>query len=337
MANDIPDPVFDAFVAAQKRGALPTALDTAGLREMSAAVRYSAAFTARGTSAIFAQEIKDVIDAITDDQIGEAEGIARLAEKLRFLGYTPEGGFAGDEGVVPEAIPGTLQDLSSYRRLQLIIRTQVDMMTGRGEQMRGQTPEMLEAYPAWELVRVMSVEVPRDWPSRWVLAGGRPLEGNHAAGTTQALYAGTGMIALKGDPVWGELGSSGNFADALDVDHPPFCFNSGMGWQEVSRERCQRLGITGPDGETVDEWLASQPITMAGAQPLPAPTLSMRDVDPNLVRAFAQETGAVPVDGKPTQMTVPKTPDGEIDFSDLLAKAAARRAAARAARNGGGA
>jgi hypothetical protein len=133
--------------------------------------------------------------------------------------------------------------------------------------------------PAWELVRVLPVEVPRDWPSRWIIAGGRMSEGGR-------------MIALKGDPVWGELGSYQNFQDALGVDHPPFAFNSGMGWQEVPAREVRRLGITGPDGETPEEWLASEPRTLTGKQALPIPVLSTRDMDPEIVRTL-EESGAV--------------------------------------------
>jgi hypothetical protein len=106
-------------------------------------------------------------------------------------------------------------------------------MAGAGQKFRGEHADMLPSYPAWELVRVMPVMVPRDWPSRWTIAGGKFAIGGR-------------MIALKGDPIWGELGSYDNFPDALGVDYPPFAFNSGMGWKAVSTEECQRLGITGP-------------------------------------------------------------------------------------------
>ncbi len=313
------DPVFDAFLAAQQRGAFGTALDTAGIRALAAGVRYQSVWSARCTSLVFAQEIKDTIDDLTNDKIGTSQAIARLAVKLRALGYTPEQGFPGEAAAEPVQ-PGTLQDLSSYRRLKLIVETQQDLMSGRGEQTRGHTPVMLQAFPAWELVRQLPVAVPRDWPSRWTSAGGK-------------FYGVSGkrMIALKGDPVWGELGASGNFSDALDVDHPPFAFNSGMGWSEISREACQTMGVTGPDGESIADWQASQPLTLAGPTPLPAPRVSIRDLDPDLVADFQEATGAVPAADAPDTLTVPMTADGEIDFSDLMEQAIAARDASRKA------
>jgi hypothetical protein len=51
------------------------------------------------------------------------------------------------------------------------------------------------------------------------------------------------MIAEKSSSVWGQLGSRDIFADAIGTDYPPFAFNSGMGWRQVSRAVCEQLGV----------------------------------------------------------------------------------------------
>lgn len=294
-----------ALLEAQKRGLLPTTLGTAELRELGGDILARSVFTARGSSAAFVSVLKGVVDAMAGGEMDDATARVTLLEMLKVLGYTPEGGFPdAPAGAVPPALAGTLQDLSSYRRLQLIVETQRGLMVGAGQKSRGTTPERLELFPAWELVRVLSVAVPRDWPSRWAIAGGE-------------LYAGR-MIAAKGDPVWGELGNHGNFQDALGVDFPPFCFNSGMGWQEISKQECARLRVTGPGGKSLAAFHASQPATLSGRQALPAPTLSTRDLDPDLARRMRESTGATEVAGTLT------LPGGEDEL--------ARRAAARAAR-----
>lgn len=273
---------------------MPTGLDTAGLRELSAELRSRMVFTARGTSAIFVSRIKLVVDQLAAGDIGPADARVVLIETLRALGYTPEGGFPdAPAGTVPPVLAGTLQDLSSFRRLDLIVRTQLELMQGAGQQARGATADRLEAAPAWELIRVMEVSVPRDWPARWAIAGGRP---------------GARLVALKGDPVWGELGSSENFDDALDTDHPPFAFNSGMGWREIQAEEAEALGITGPDGESIDEWLAEVRPTIAGRMALPTPRLSLKSVGPEIVENFEKETLAISKPGMP----------GVYDYSELL-------------------
>lgn len=298
-----PDPltIFDAQLASSAREVMTTSLGTAELRELGAGVLARSVFTARGTNAIFASKLKEVIDQLAAGDIGEGQARTALYECLDALGYDVEkGGFAGEE--VPPALKGTLQDLRSFRRMDLIVRTQIDLMTGAGLQFRGHQPERLAQFPAWELVRLEDKAVPRDWPSRWTIAGGN----------SQA----SRMIALKGDPVWGELGSYGNFQDALGTDHPPFCFNSGMGWKEISLAECESMGVMGPNGETPAEWLESRPVTMGGKLPLPSPQLSMADVDPEIAASFRESTHATSKPAAPQVM----------DYSDRLARALRTRA-----------
>ena len=52
------------------------------------------------------------------------------------------------------------------------------------------------------------------------------------------------MIALKDAEVWSAIGDSALFPDALDVDHPPFAFESGMGWREILGSEARELGLT---------------------------------------------------------------------------------------------
>lgn len=308
MPENLPLPPLDAALMSELRAAMATGMGTAELRELGADLLARSVFTARGTSAVFASQLKQVIGQLAAGDIGEGQARTALYELLDVLGYDVErGGFPGEE--LEPALKGTLQDLRSFRRMDLIVRTQLELMQGAGQQTRGMRPEYLAEFPAWELVRLADKAVPRDWPSRWAIAGGKPGR----------------MIALKGDPVWGELGSYDNFQDALGVDHPPFAFNSGMGWREVSAAEVQALGITGPNGETPDEWLASRPDVMAGKFPLPSPRLSLDGVDPDLIERFKKTTYAGAVPGKPYVM----------DYSDILAREIANRDAARAAKGGG--
>jgi hypothetical protein len=288
-SNDI----FDAFKAAQAREVFPTDLGSDELRDLSAGVRARSVFTARGTNAIFASKLKELIEKLSAGDIGESEVRVTLLETLRALNYTPEGGFPGDAGVVPSAVRGSLQDLSSFRRLDLIVRTQIDLMTGAGQQLRGLKPQRLALNPCWELVRMVPVRVPRDWKKRWEEVGGKLYEGR--------------MIAPKGDSIWGELGSS--FDDSLDVDYPPFAFNSGMGWREVSAETATTLGVTSSDGKPWEEFIGGieRPRVLAGQLPLPTPKLQMKNVDPEVLKRLEAEV-----------KTFTK-PDGSLDFDDILA------------------
>jgi len=311
MPESLPDPstLFDAERMSRVRSTMPTDLSTAELRDLGADVLARSVFTARGTNAIFLSKLKEVVDAMAAGTLGEGQARAALYEVLDALGYDAEkGGFPGEE--VPPALKGTLQDLRSFRRMNLIVETQLSLMQGAGLAWRGHTPDRMATFPAWELVRVLPRAVPRDWPSRWMLSGGRLTDDGR-------------MLALKGDPVWGELGSYENFTDALGVDHPPFAFQSGMGWREISEADALALGVTGPDGETAEEFHAGRPAVMAGRIPLPTPRLSLDGVDAGLAARFQAETHATPVPGR----------QHRVDYSDILAREIAGHDAAY--QNGG--
>jgi hypothetical protein len=313
MPDELPDPVFDAFLAASKKGILPTSLDTAGLRKLAAELRRHAYFTARGTSTAFISAIKYGLGKVTSGEWNEATMRAYLLEVIRGTGYTPEGGFPdAPAGSVPPALKGTIQDLSSWRRIDLIVDTQLKLSQGAGLMMAAHTPERIEEFPAFEVYTLLDVEEPRDWAARWTISGGI-FYGNREADTP--LGAPGRLIALKGDPVWGELGSSENFDDALDVDFPPFYFRSGKWLREVSRREVLSLGVTGPDGETPEEWIATNPRTMDG--PLPRPRISMGGTDPELRDDFVKETGAVPVAGKPDLYEITDEDGGDFYDDDM--------------------
>ncbi|MFU8894008.1 MAG: hypothetical protein ACNA8L_10305 [Luteolibacter sp.] len=313
------DTITDALIYAQGRGAMPTSLGTAELRELGAEVLARSVFTAKGTNAVFVGMLQKFLNELAAGRASEGQVRTALAQLLDVLGYDAEaGGFPGEE--LEPAVAGSLQDLRSFRRRDLIVRTQRDLMAGAGQKMRGSDPARLRAFPAWELVRDIGVEDARDWEARWTLAGGRT---EPRADAYRQVGARTNMIALKGDPVWGELGASGNFSDALDVDHPPFCFNSGMGWREVSAAEVRAAGITGPAGEDVESFLQSRPVTLTGPQELPRPQISLKTVPPEVVEEFKKETGAV--ETKPYVFT----------YDDILKRALQRSAAERAQRGGG--
>ncbi len=286
--------VDEALERAAGRQILPTALGSAELREeFAAAVRGRAVFSARTTNAVYLQALRDVIERLLKEGFGNDKPKLRLELKqtLQRLGYTPELGFPGDARLgIPPAEPGSLTDLSSDKRINLILDTQFSLMEGWAQQQRGE--ERADAFPAWELVRMEPRRVPRGstnysvgWVARWRTVGG-------------PLRPGMRLMAPKGHPIWTALGDSAQFRDALDVDHPPFAFNSGMGWREVTAaEFSAWLGDEELEAEMIDLGAEGRQnrTTMAGRKPAvepPAPQISPAGIDEDLMARLAREVRA---------------------------------------------
>ncbi len=286
--------VDEALARAVDRDVLPTALGSRELQEeFAAAVRGRAVFSARTTNAVYLQALRDVIERLLTEGFGNDKPKLRLELKqtLQRLGYTPELGFPGDARLgIPPAEPGELTDLSSDKRINLILDTQFSLMEGWAQQQRGE--DRADAFPAWELVRVEPRRVPRGstnysvgWVARWRTVGG-------------PLRPGMRLMAPKGHPIWTALGDAEQFRDALDVDHPPFAFNSGMGWREVTAaEYSAWVGDPELEAELLEvgaEGRRNRSV-MAGRKPAvepPAPQVSAAGIDDDLMAQLAREVKA---------------------------------------------
>ena len=120
-------------------------------------------------------------------------------------------------------IGGVRQDIDD-EWLDVVIKTNTDIVCGYRSFLQGIDPEVLDAYPAWELVKAKNGEEPCYWKARWVESGGQMHRGR--------------MIALKNDPVWLRISDFGH-------PHPPFAFKSGMDMTDISRIKAVELKLTG--------------------------------------------------------------------------------------------
>lgn len=265
----------------ERRELFPTSLSSADIQRLDAQLTRQSVLSARMTSADALQAIKDQIKKILVGFNGaSADNAAEARLKLKQIGqalnYDPAKGFPG-EAAVPPAEAGSLTDLFSTDRLNLILKTQQDLMQGAAKNIWGNEPDALEQYPAWELVRVAAVEVPRGekkvkggfetvpedaWDSdngRWINAC-READDNEA----QNIFESTGrMIARKDSEVWSALGDgAGGYEDTLGNDFEPFAFNSGMGRVEISAKEFEDLGGDSSPAEPSDTELGSGEVTL---------------------------------------------------------------------------
>lgn len=241
-------PLAQAVRLARERGLLPTALGTAALNEVLQRLSERVFFSARTTNAWYVERLAKLVERYVNGE-GRDNDLAQLRVEARELlaqaGYTPEGGFPGDEELgIPPAAAGSLRDLSSEKRLNLIFETNAQMMRGLGQKLRGL--DRLQSHPAWELVRYKHARDPaweRDWLRRFSIAA----ENVEWEGVSHEAFDQGRMLALKTSPVWRALGSSALFPDALNVDHAPFAFNSGMGLSEVGFRDAESSGLDGSE------------------------------------------------------------------------------------------
>lgn len=229
------------------RRVFPTSLNTLNLQKLGRDLHLRAITSARTTNAEYLQEIADVVDDMLAGKINMAQGRIRLLFKLKELGYHPEIGFPEDIGKVPPAELGSLRDLSSYRRLNLVLETNVRVAANYARATAGNTEEARWHFPAWELVRLYYRHTERGtveshsagWQRRWFDAG-------ESVGWEGALKS--RLLALKDSPIWEALAAgAGGYTDTLDNGFPPFAFNSGMGWRAVGRQEVMDHGLIEAD------------------------------------------------------------------------------------------
>jgi hypothetical protein len=158
------------------------------------------------------------------EQMTPAQARAIMQAYLQRIGYVPDTDKAGG-----------LQDLSSDRRIDLILSVQAEMSAGYARQQAAQDPDILDLFPADELYRQKTGKSQRDWMTRW-----NDSRSALGAATTATLATSKNgpFIALKNDPIWTAISRFGN-------PFPPFDYGSGMWVRDADQDEAERLGVTG--------------------------------------------------------------------------------------------
>lgn len=260
MTLSAPMPFAEALDRLERRRTLPTALSSREIRQrIEAGIRRASLFSARTLLPVYIEEIRSTVESILNprvgDRIGEggapitegmnlADARLQLGRLLQRLGYQPD----------PDK-RGGIEDLSSDARLELVVRTNVEISQGYGQWLQGQDQDVLDSYPAQEFYRIAKGRTSRDWARRWRAAAGAV--GDHDA--TRILEETGKMIARKDSPIWQALGdgaglSEEDASDALGNPYPPFAFNSQMWTRDVDRDRAVELGLVRSDERLQPQW-----------------------------------------------------------------------------------
>jgi hypothetical protein len=249
-----PQPLEGAITSLSAKTPIGAVLKSADWARLPQALRESAFFASTMESIRVLQFMQDQIGTAIalgreqvergDTLVTRSSFIGDVRELLERMGYMPQ---AGEEG--------TIRDFRTRGRLGLIFDIQTARAQGYADWKMGQDPDLLDAFPAQELVRKEARKVPRIWVNRWRDAGG-------------SFYGGR-MIALKNDPIWKRISRFGS-------PWPPFDYNSGMGLNDISRDEAEQLGVLKPGDEV-------QPVDADFNQGLQA---SVTDLSPRMQTAL---------------------------------------------------
>lgn len=220
-----PRPFQEALAALARKSLLPTSLGSAELMGIGAQIRERSLFSAKTTMAEYLSDIYDQVTEIVAGRLDQATARLTLKQSLDSLGYTPDSDKAG-----------TIEDLGSKRRLDLVIRTNTEMAQGYGTMVQGNDPAILDQWPCQELFRAVEKKEPREWLARWRAAGGKVYPGQAPGYPIGAGFSEGRLIARKDDPVWEKISTFG-------LPYPPFDFGSGMEVRDISRREAEELGV----------------------------------------------------------------------------------------------
>lgn len=222
-----------------RKSLVASGMDSRQWSAVDAGLRDRSFFSATVEDARVLGAFREPVARVAAGEMDASSARIAMRDALTAAGYRPPD--AGDQG------PGGVRNLMSQRRLDLIIKTNVEQARGWARHVEGTTPGALLAFPAQRLVRVRQRRMPRDWSARWKEAG-------DAVGWEGASR--DVPVALKLSPIWARLSRFG-------TPYPPFDFNSGMGVEDVGRRKARELGLL-EDGET-------GPSTESPDRPPPAP------------------------------------------------------------------
>lgn len=262
------NPFAEALAKLSSRTPQAADLSSSQWADVPLALRERAFFSARVTNVQYAQQLKDLAESILnpvqirrEDRVTpqNPEGFVTVGENMataREKARAALAGFSYDPGEKA----GGIQDLSSDARLNLQLKTNVESAQGFGNFLQGQAEGALDAFPAQELFRAEDREEPRNWPTRWMQAGGQIFNGR--------------MIALKSDAVWEAI-------SAFGTPYPPFDFNSGMWVRDIDRLEAIDLGL-------MSETDSAEPVVEKFNAKLEA---SVQNIEPDLLKSLKESFG----------------------------------------------
>lgn len=300
-----PNPIEAAVSAFSRRAGVAAPLRSAGWDEMATGLRQQAYWSAGVEHARFLSQSRakllqalsgqrkllDSGESVNMDRSRFVRDMRRLVQGARSSGQLPAG-----------AGPNPLTDIGDATRLRLVYDMNTRMAQGEARWRRQQDPDVLNMWPAQELMPSSATHPRTDWEERWFSAAQE--SGDIKAG--EVLDETGRMVALKTSGIWVALSRFG-------VPWPPFDYGSQRRLRSVDRDEAVELGLLEADSEL-------QPVDEQFDRNLAA---SVKDIDPETRQALKSVfLDQIEIDGD----TVTWNPDayedpGERDRSRAAAQA----------------
>lgn len=210
---------------------IPSELRSAEWNTVDAWLKERSFFMASVASSEQLQAFRSQVSRILEGRSSLTESRKELRGILADQGYNPQTG-----------LEGTIKDLRTPARMDVALRTNVEMAQGWAQLQQFKGDIM---HPALRLIRIAQARQPRDWGKRWddayTKVGGE--------GAMQHEW-----VALTTSPIWRALSRFGN-------PYPPFDYNSSMWTEPVDLDEAMALGLITPDNEeAVKEEISNTPL-----------------------------------------------------------------------------
>jgi len=271
-----PVPFQEALDHEQVKRLLPNLVKSRQLALLPVEVRRRARFSAGVADLRILGRLDRLLAALVspDTVIDEATGERRAARPGE---YVNQATFRRDMTQILKEVRysprpedrGTIKDLLSTIRQDLISDTNLRMADGYGNHIQGQDEDILDQWPAQEFFRAETRNEKRPWPSTW---DDKRME---LGAASTALPSAIAMIALKNDPIWRAINYFG-------LPYAPFHFNSGMDVRDIDRDTAISLKL-------IDRDTRIAPATLPLNDDLSAAVTD--DMPPSLIQAVLDAFG----------------------------------------------